>query len=319
MLKSHSGRNFTIVLQGLAEIGYLSAWRILDAQYDGLAQRRKRVFIVGRLRNMAGLERAESGRDLPGLAGLPAEVLFESESLSWDSAPRREAGKGVTAPVKASFPSRRGGGSWPIAEEFVVWDNAQGDPNAEIGDVAYSVNPQMNQGIAGTLTERMQGQSNQWAPINEADNLIVQHALSGNNQRNDPNGEHFVVAFNWQSGGDVRLGISEEQAGALQANQVPAVLAVSENQRGEVRLTPYTRQLSAGGGKPGQGYPAALTQYGVRRLTPTECEKLQGFPLGWTAVNGQSDSARYRQLGNAVWPQSAEWIGRQILATMKGS
>jgi len=41
--------------------------------------------------------------------------------------------------------------------------------------------------------------------------------------------------------------------------------------------------------------------------------------LGWTAVNGQSDSARYRQLGNAVWPQSAEWIGRQILAAMKGS
>lgn len=51
----------------------------------------------------------------------------------------------------------------------------------------------------------------------------------------------------------------------------------------------------------------------VRRLTPTECERLQGFPDGWTAV-GQSDSARYRQLGNAVAVPVIEWIGRRIIA-----
>lgn len=48
----------------------------------------------------------------------------------------------------------------------------------------------------------------------------------------------------------------------------------------------------------------------VRRLTPTECERLQGFPDGWTAT--QSDSVRYRQLGNAVCVPVAEWIGRRI-------
>ena len=79
------------------------------------------------------------------------------------------------------------------------------------------------------------------------------------------------VAYNWQSGGDVRLSFGLPN---LQANQVPAV--------------------------------------GVRRLTPTECERLQGFPDGWTT--GQSDSARYRQLGNAVCVPVAEWIGRQIVA-----
>ena len=51
---------------------------------------------------------------------------------------------------------------------------------------------------------------------------------------------------------------------------------------------------------------------GVRRLTPTECERLQGFPDGWTA--GQSDSARYRQLGNAVAVPVARWIGERIVA-----
>lgn len=56
-----------------------------------------------------------------------------------------------------------------------------------------------------------------------------------------------------------------------------------------------------------------VANFGVRRLTPVECERLQGFPDGWTAVNNQSDSARYRQLGNAVAVPVAEWIGRRIV------
>jgi site-specific DNA-cytosine methylase len=54
-----------------------------------------------------------------------------------------------------------------------------------------------------------------------------------------------------------------------------------------------------------------LVGAGVRRLTPTECERLQGFPDGWTA--GQKDTARYRQLGNAVAVPVAEWIGKRIM------
>lgn len=49
---------------------------------------------------------------------------------------------------------------------------------------------------------------------------------------------------------------------------------------------------------------------GVRRLTPTECERLQGFPDGWTA--GQSDTQRYKQMGNAVTVNVIEWIGNRI-------
>jgi DNA (cytosine-5)-methyltransferase 1 len=52
---------------------------------------------------------------------------------------------------------------------------------------------------------------------------------------------------------------------------------------------------------------------GVRRLTPTECERLQGFPDGWTLPMGK-DSPRYRALGNAVAVPCAEWIGRRIMA-----
>ena len=49
---------------------------------------------------------------------------------------------------------------------------------------------------------------------------------------------------------------------------------------------------------------------GIRRLTPLECERLQGFPDGWT--DGQSDSARYKQLGNAVAVPVAAWICKRI-------
>lgn len=50
----------------------------------------------------------------------------------------------------------------------------------------------------------------------------------------------------------------------------------------------------------------------VRRLTPLECERLQGFPDGWTDVDGASDSARYKQLGNAVAVPSAQWIAANL-------
>jgi DNA (cytosine-5)-methyltransferase 1 len=50
----------------------------------------------------------------------------------------------------------------------------------------------------------------------------------------------------------------------------------------------------------------------VRRLTPTECERLQGYPDGWT--EGQPDSARYRQLGNSVAVPCVEWIARRLIA-----
>jgi len=67
-------------------------------------------------------------------------------------------------------------------------------------------------------------------------------------------------------------------------------------------------------------YPVLLPDMRIRRLTPTECERLQGFPDGWTAwglENGRrvkiSDSRRYRLLGNAVTVNVVEFLGRLIL------
>lgn len=88
-------------------------------------------------------------------------------------------------------------------------------------------------------------------------------------------------------------------------------LAVHENDRKELRLATKAWTVTTGGGKPGQGYPCLLVDGELRKATPVECERLQGFPDGWT--DGLSDSARYRTLGNAVCVPVAEWIGRRIL------
>jgi DNA (cytosine-5)-methyltransferase 1 len=136
-------------------------------------------------------------------------------------------------------------------------------------------------------------------------------------------------------------------------------IAFAENQRGEVGTGDISPQLSCSGGKPGSGYSAvaftertrtdgrnfesqeelayAITNpgsggrtntrqvaghFGVRRLTPTECERLQGFPDGWTGTDHEgkaiSDSARYRMLGNAVAVPVAQWIGERIVLVCEG-
>jgi site-specific DNA-cytosine methylase len=71
------------------------------------------------------------------------------------------------------------------------------------------------------------------------------------------------------------------------------------------------------GGRAGLGIGAIATRYAVRRLTPRECERLQGFPDGWTDVpfNGKpaSDSARYRAIGNSMAVNVMRWIGTRIM------
>jgi site-specific DNA-cytosine methylase len=92
------------------------------------------------------------------------------------------------------------------------------------------------------------------------------------------------------------------------------IVALAENQRGELLETDYAHQLTNGGGKPGQGYGAVRVDAAVRRLTPVECERLQGFPDNWTRLDDSTpDSRRYAALGDAVTVNVAQWIGRRLL------
>lgn len=114
------------------------------------------------------------------------------------------------------------------------------------------------------------------------------------------------------------------------------VAGIAENQRGEVVETEYAHALTVNGGKPGQGYAAVRVGSRVRRLTPTECERLQGFPDLWTVLDGPSlagerswyelppgervrtpvnpspHGPRYEAMGRAVSVPVAEAIGERL-------
>jgi len=103
VLSSNRGRDFGTFLGALAELGYGFAYRVLDAQYFGVAQRRRRVFVVGYL---GGWKRA-------------AAVLFERESLSGHPAPSRETGQKVAPTVTQGAPFSRTGNDRVEAEAYV--------------------------------------------------------------------------------------------------------------------------------------------------------------------------------------------------------
>jgi DNA (cytosine-5)-methyltransferase 1 len=96
--------------------------------------------------------------------------------------------------------------------------------------------------------------------------------------------------------------------------------AFAENSRAELRLEGGDGQtlaaLKTGGGKAGQSYPAVASIMAVRRLTPVECERLQGFPDGYTAVTYRgkpaADGPRYRALGNSMAVPVMRWVGERI-------
>lgn len=96
---------------------------------------------------------------------------------------------------------------------------------------------------------------------------------------------------------------------------MPAV-AFSENQQGQIWEHDSVQALNKGGGKPGQGYAAIRTASAVRRLTPMECERLQGFPDDYTLIpyrgKPAADGPRYKALGNSMAVPVMAYIGQRI-------
>ena len=271
VLSSNDGRDFGAFIGGLAELGYGYCWRVLDAQYFGLAQRRKRVFVVGCLGDWRHA----------------AAVLFEPTSLRGDSAPGREA-RERTARTLTGGSGKRGRSG----------DNGCGQGAELVADTADNL-------VA-------YGGNRQSGPVDIA---TAVNAHGGPHGRLDFETETFVVpplVSRSSRGGAQTLSAGHNTDGHSVA------VAFHQNQRAEITTNDTTGALNSGGGKPGQGYPAAQIGSAVRRLTPTECERLQGYPDGWTDVAWRgkpaADGPRYKALGNAFAVPVVRWIARRIAA-----
>jgi DNA (cytosine-5)-methyltransferase 1 len=301
VLSSNRGRDFGTFLRGLGELGYGWAYRVLDAQYvrtsrfpHAVPQRRRRVFVVGCLGDW---RRA-------------AAVLFEPEGMCGHPPPRREAGQ-----VAPTVPSRSSAGGG-LGTDF----------DCDGGLIAQDVAPTLNAHFGDKM-----GLENQH--INGGCGHFVAHALRGEGFDASKDGtgrrtpivpvaiQERAVSENPDAGPDGK-GYREDGASyTLEARSVPQAVAFAQNQRGELRESDVSLQLTAGGSKPGQGYPAVMTPYAVRRLTPTECERLMGMPDGWTRIpyrkktaDACPDGPRYKALGNSIAINCLEFIAERIAA-----
>lgn len=296
LLSSKGGRDFSDWIRATVQCGYYCAWRVLDCQYWGLAQRRKRLFVVGYL-----------GDWRPSAA-----VLFESQSVPGNL---EEGGE----------------------EREEVAKTLRGQSNASHWDDSDTYIPILE----ATKRQGTRNSSRDGLGIGNPGDPMFSLQSSG----------QHAVAFNWQSGGSkARLGYG--QLPNLQSNQTPAVAygcnrtsgaldkAGSINAKGgSGRMDFETETFVVGvdntnhkltGNKIGtldasldrhNRGPALLGQLGVRRLTPLECERLQGFPDNYTLIefNGKpaTDSPRYKAIGNSFPVPVVRWIGQRIEAVDK--
>jgi DNA (cytosine-5)-methyltransferase 1 len=312
-----------------------AAWRVLDAQYFGVAQRRRRVFVV-----------ASARADFD-----PAAVLLESESMRRDHPPRRSQGENPTGTIAGG--ARRDGGyshdDIPLTAATVTSSYGK-NGGIPAGNDCLPTNL-----IAGTL--QAGGKAAGSATLQDAEQgLLVAFGGGANCQQTDvstalsahPGGmrmdaetETFVVH------GTQDPCVELDQAHTLGRNNVQenAVLAFSCKDYGADagELSPTLRAMGHGESHANAGGQVAVVAptlragnqrnnsnpvteadmlvavSGVRRLTPRECERLQGMPddhtlIPWRGKTAEEcpDGPRYKAIGNSKAVPVVRWIGRRI-------
>ena len=307
---SNGGRDFGAFLGMLAVLGYGFAYRILDAQYAGLAQRRKRVFVVASAR---GWQRA-------------AAVLFERHSLSGHPAPSREARQGIAHDV-APCPTGSGRGVERTGDsrgqDCVVPTLARCDTTGEGHRLDYEtttlVCPTLRAGGNATGGDRPPG-----TDVDTADSLIVAHSLRGEgfDASEDQTGRGTplvpVHAFDARQSDVIQYG---DKSGPLDTDGHSVAVAFDPYNQA---CAPVTHTLRKGRSATGDEIPQTVQNMQVRRLTPVKCERLQGFPDGYTAIPWRNkpsdqcpDGPRYKALGNSMAVPVVRWIGQRINQVME--
>jgi len=272
VLSSNGGKDFGSFLGALGELGYEWAYRVLDAQWFGLAQRRRRVFVVAHL----------------GKGNLAAKVLFESESVRRDTPPRRETRQGVATNVAPSL-------------------TASNDPSRspQSSEVTQQVNA-----VFEAVAETLMASDYKGPGHNRDHNFITEPVIIDR------------AAFNQGQNAQYKPHIGHgETMDSLVAKGPHAVLTMRESGQGYWMEDSKARTLRAEGeNRPSRpSNVIAQSSMAVRRLTPTECERLQGFPDDHTLIPWRNkpadqcpDGPRYKALGNSMAVPCMAWIGKRI-------
>jgi DNA (cytosine-5)-methyltransferase 1 len=310
-----------------------AAWRVLDAQYFGVAQRRRRVFVV-----------ADPGD------GRAPEILFESDGLRRDTPPRRETGE---RPAPTLSARTQGGGGLGTDTDTdldggLIAHCLSARPHLKHDDTRDTLGPV----VAPTLdaSHNRKFGSDQWVrngfAVVTPPTFSIQAGALKQNPAHGPDGvgvKSDGVAYTLEARAEVQcvaIGSFQQNSmvgkGSLGFDPDTQVLRPVNPQADHqmiVQSTPavafngYQRSISnvaspltAGDAKKVE--VGVLQDYQVRRLTPRECDRLQGFPDDWGLVpdhkgKPMSDSARYKQLGNAVNVAVSTWLAQRIAHSLQ--
>jgi len=328
VLSSNGGRDFGTFLGALGHLGYGWAYRVLDAQWFGVAQRRRRVFVVGYLGDW---QRA-------------AAVLFESESVRRDTPPSRETGQDSAKCLTASLGMRLDPTSetFPIAPTLCANDGHKWGSNQCVDE---------GKAIVERVAETLMATDHKGPGHNRDHNFVAQPipydffqiTAPVNRQSRKPGDPCHTLARDNDAhativqpvyGIDAEQNCSEELIGTLRSHQsggyegarvaqpvttfsTPAIGCIKEDHVASA----ITHNTGAGGETQNPAFVFQTMQ--VRRLTPVECERLQGFPDGYTNIPWRKkpespDGPRYKALGNSMAVPVMRWIGERIQKKCEG-
>lgn len=275
--------------------GFSLAWRTLDAQYWSVPQRRARIFLVA---------------DFGGTSA--PQILFEPAGLPGHPPAGGETGQAPATQVRMGA---EGTGRNPTAFHI-----NQRDEVIDTGDITGALMAVQNMQMQTFVASFSAGAGEKAGGISYSESVspTLKASPSGNMAPS-------VLCLSDQ-GGQV-MDWSENVSATLRSQEhghQPAVLLFDNHRQdcrysGPLDVAP-TMQESYGTG--GNNTPLVVsdgeTPRLIRRLTPLECERLQGFPDGWTDLPGASDSARYRALGNSVAIPCVEFVLGRIKLAMEG-
>lgn len=323
-LSSTHGEDFGCLLRSLDALGYGLAWRVLDAQFFGVAQRRERVFLVGRL----------------GDPGGPCQVLFEPDCLSWNPPQGREKRKELAAaagrsPACAGFKYSAGSGANGVGHEEESCNTLTADWHApavcpingqvatrhnrlgrgtglgigEDGDPGFTILANHPHMVCMTDT-----QTNSSISDDGTVGTITSHSM-----KDAPAVASFAVRM--------REGKAGGGKGPLVQDEVSGTIATGNDQTifsscvclGDDNAGASVGEELCGTLKCGGSAPIASGRMVVRRLMPVECERLQGFPDEWTRIPWRGrpaeecpDGPRYKAIGNSMAVPVMRWLGERI-------
>lgn len=340
-LSSTHGEDFGCLLRSLDALGYGLAWRVLDAQFFGVAQRRERVFLVGRL----------------GDPGGPCQVLFEPDCLQWDPPQGREKRKELAAsagrsPACAGFKYSAAPRANTIgyAEEQANTLTADWHAPAVLPlsgtDQQVMAMSQYGTEIAGCLTARGdsspcadRGQNIVCMTDAQANSSVSNDGACGTlscHSRKDPPValvSYAVRMREGRDGGGKGPLVQEEVSGTLATGNdqtvfcgpcepgtshvpCPKAVCMADDNGGSAVDEECCGTLKCGGSA-----PQVALRMSVRRLMPRECERLQGFPDDWTLIPWKGrpaeecpDGPRYKAIGNSMAVPVMRWLGERIAA-----